>query len=77
MLLTRTRLDQALDTRNFLDWMTDFESKFRLKTTSSQLMSIAVAKNVLIEQIFEFAGREVDGTPSCEFLGFRLRQHRD
>jgi hypothetical protein len=51
--------------------MTDFESKFRLKTTSSQLMSIAVAKSVLIEQIFEFAGREVDGTPSCE--SFRHR----
>jgi hypothetical protein len=46
--------------------MTDFENKLRLKTVSSQLMSIVVAKNVLLEQVFELADREVDGTPSCE-----------
>jgi hypothetical protein len=46
--------------------MTDFENKLRLKTLSSQLMSIVVAKNVLLEQVFELADREVDGTPSCE-----------
>ena len=46
--------------------MTDFEGKLRLKGASCQLMSIAVAKNVLIEQVFDFADREVDGTPSCK-----------
>jgi hypothetical protein len=46
--------------------MTDFENKLRLKTISTQLMSIAVAKNNLIEQVQEVASREVDGTPSCE-----------
>jgi len=46
--------------------MTDFESKFGLKSLTTQLMSLAVAKNVLIEQVFELADREVDGTPSCK-----------
>lgn len=45
--------------------MSDFESHLKLKTTSTQLMSIAVAGNVLIEQVQELASREVDGTPSC------------
>lgn len=48
--------------------MNDFEAKLRLKTISSQLMSLAVAKNVLIEQVFELADREVDETPSCESI---------
>lgn len=56
---------QTFNTRNFLDWMNDFESHLKLKTTSTQLMSIAVAGNVLIEQVQELASREVDGTPSC------------
>jgi hypothetical protein len=46
--------------------MIDFETKLRLKTVSAQLMSIAVAKNVLIEQVFDLANREVDRTPICE-----------
>jgi hypothetical protein len=57
---------QTFNSRNFLDWMTDFESKLRLKTISTQLLSLAVAKNVLIQQVFELADREVDGTPSCK-----------
>jgi hypothetical protein len=48
--------------------MADFESKFKLKTISHQLISIAVAKNDLIEQVQEIALREVDGTPSCEHI---------
>jgi len=54
--------------------MIDFESKLGLKTISTQLMSIAVAKNVLIEQVFELADREVDGTPSCEPSVFPLTE---
>jgi hypothetical protein len=46
--------------------MGDFESQLKLKTTSTQLISIAVARNVLIEQVQELASREVDGTLSCE-----------
>ncbi|KAJ7634305.1 GTPase activating protein [Mycena polygramma] len=55
---------QTLTSRNFMEWMADFESKFKLKTISHQLISIAVARNDLIEQVQEIALREVDGTPS-------------
>jgi hypothetical protein len=54
--------------------MTDFEGKLRLRHTSAQLMSIAVAKNDLIEQVFDFADREVDGTPSCKAM-ILISQH--
>jgi len=47
--------------------MIDFEKKLHFKTLSIHLMSIAVAKKVLLENVFEFADREVDGTPSCGF----------
>jgi hypothetical protein len=59
---------QTFNLRNFMEWMSDFESKFKLKTISHQLISIAVARNDLIEQVQEIATREVDGTPSCESL---------
>jgi hypothetical protein len=49
-----------------MEWMADFESKFKLKTISHQLISIAVARNDLIEQVQDIAIREVDGTPSCK-----------
>lgn len=64
-LLTYTN-HQTINSRNFLDWMTDFENKMQLKTISNQFISIAVARNTLIEQIFAVADREVDGTPHCE-----------
>nr|GAT44189.1 GTPase activating protein [Mycena chlorophos] len=65
------RLLQTFSARNFLDWMSDFETKFKLKTISAQLISIAVAKNTLIEQVQDIAAREVDGTPSSHQTIFR------
>ncbi|KAF7320342.1 Elongation of fatty acids protein [Mycena kentingensis (nom. inval.)] len=65
------RLLHTFNRRNFLEWMTDFETKFKLKTISHQLISIAVAKNDLIEQVQEIAAREVDGTPSSHQTLFR------
>ncbi|TFK77098.1 Rho GTPase activation protein [Pluteus cervinus] len=62
---------KAFNSRNFLDWMADFESKLKLKTIASQLMSIAIARNVLIEQVQELALREVDGTSSSHQTLFR------
>ncbi|KAJ7103532.1 GTPase activating protein [Mycena belliarum] len=64
-------LIKTFNSRNFLEWMADFESKFKLKTISHQLISIAVARNDLIEQVQEIAGREVDGTPSSHQTLFR------
>ncbi|KAJ6575115.1 Rho GTPase activation protein [Mycena capillaripes] len=66
-----SNLLQKFNSRNFMEWMADFESKFKLKTISHQLISIAVARNDLIEQVQEIAQREVDGTPSSHQTLFR------
>lgn len=50
--------------------MADLESRLKLKTISSQLISIAVATNVAIEQIQQYASREVDKSTSCRFVHF-------
>jgi hypothetical protein len=47
--------------------MSDLESRLKLKNISSHLMSIAVATNVVIEQIQEYASREVENTATCNF----------
>ncbi|KAF8216242.1 Rho GTPase activation protein [Mycena galopus ATCC 62051] len=64
-------LHATFNLRNFMEWMADFESKFKLKTISHQLISIAVAHNNLIEQVQDIAMREVDGTPSSHQTLFR------
>jgi hypothetical protein len=46
--------------------MIDLDGKFKIREVSSQLVSIAVAKNILLSDVFEMASREVEGTPSCE-----------
>ncbi|KAF9044534.1 Rho GTPase activation protein [Hymenopellis radicata] len=56
------------NTRNFLDWMTDFERKLKLKTVVPQLIAIGVAQNNLVEKVQELAWREVDGTSSHQTL---------
>ncbi|KAJ7092727.1 Rho GTPase activation protein [Mycena epipterygia] len=66
-----SNLLHTFNSRNFLEWMADFESKFKLKTISHQLISIAVANNDLIAQVQEIALREVDGTPSSHQTLFR------
>ncbi|KAJ7487599.1 GTPase activating protein [Mycena galericulata] len=66
-----SKMLHTFNQRNFLEWMADFESKFKLKTISHQLLSIAVARNDLIEQVQEIASREVDGTPSSHQTLFR------
>ncbi|KAF5370234.1 hypothetical protein D9615_010078 [Tricholomella constricta] len=62
---------ETFNSRNFLDWIDDFESKLKLKALSTHLMSVAIARNVLIEQVQELASREVDGTPSSHQTLFR------
>ena len=48
--------------------MIDLDSKFKTREVSSQLVSIAVAKNILLSNVFEIARREVEDTPSCESI---------
>ncbi|KAF8898740.1 Rho GTPase activation protein [Infundibulicybe gibba] len=66
-----SKLLKTFNSRNFLDWMTEFEMKLRLKTISTHLMSIAVARGVLIEQVQELAFKEVDGSTSSHQTLFR------
>lgn len=55
--------------------MSDLEQTLKLKHLSQELVSLAVAKDTLLDSIFELADREVDGTPSCTcfFCGALLR----
>jgi hypothetical protein len=45
--------------------MVDLDTKLKIKV-SSELVSVAIAKDILLSNVFEIADREVDGTPSCE-----------
>ncbi|KAI0257140.1 Rho GTPase activation protein [Lactifluus subvellereus] len=66
-----SKVIDVLDRRNYLDWMIDLGSKFKVEQLSSQLVSIAIAKNILLSNVFEMADREVDGTPSSHRTLFR------
>lgn len=55
-----------MDQRNFLDWMQDLEYTLKLKGVSNDIISIAVAKDLLIENIMELADREVE-VFTCEY----------
>jgi len=46
--------------------MADLDTKFKLRETSGPLISMAVAKNVLLSNVFEMADREVEETTNCE-----------
>ena len=58
---------QMLHSRNHLDWMRELESRLKMKNVNQNIMSIAIAKNALLDNIMELADREVDGTLTCEF----------
>jgi hypothetical protein len=49
--------------------------KLKIREVSNQLVSIAVAKNILLSNVFEMAGREVEGTPSCESSILSVRRY--
>lgn len=51
--------------------MRDIELELKMKHLSIELVSIAVAKDILSQSVSELADREVDGTPSCEYPGQR------
>lgn len=48
--------------------MTDFENMLKLKSISAPLMSVAISQDNFITQIQEYTVREVDRTPSGEFI---------
>ncbi|KAF8640418.1 hypothetical protein AX17_000084 [Amanita inopinata Kibby_2008] len=65
------RLLDTFNSRNFLDWMSDFEKILGLTTVSIHLVSIAAAKNALVEQVLEYAEREMERTPFSRETLFR------
>ncbi|KAI0639415.1 Rho GTPase activation protein [Trametes polyzona] len=65
------KLLQTLQTRNHLDWMRELETRLKMKNVNNNIMSIAIAKNVLLESIMELADREVDGTLTSHNTLFR------
>ncbi|KAI0361607.1 Rho GTPase activation protein [Trametes cingulata] len=65
------RLLKTLHSRNHLDWMRELEARLKMKNVNNNIMSIAIAKNVLLENIMELADREVDGTLTSHNTLFR------
>ncbi|TFL06548.1 Rho GTPase activation protein [Pterulicium gracile] len=62
---------KTLTSRNLLDWTTDLDNRLKVKNLSHQLMSIAVAKNVLVEQVADLAEREVESSATTKHTLFR------
>ena len=52
--------------RNFLDWMSDLEDSFKVKSISPHLMSIAIANDVIIEHVQDYAAREISNSSTCK-----------
>lgn len=53
--------------RNYLDLLDDLEQELKLGHVAEHVMAIAVSQNVLKDNLFELAEREVksDGTTKC------------
>ncbi|KAG6857565.1 hypothetical protein H0H87_000164 [Tephrocybe sp. NHM501043] len=68
---TYASLLESFNARNLLDWIDDFENKLKVKTVSSQLMSLAVHRNVVISHVQELALREIDEAPPSHHTLFR------
>lgn len=65
---------QALVSRNFLEWLQDFDTKLKLKTVPLrlQLASIALSRNVLVDSVIDEATRELNCLPSSKPAFSRL-----
>jgi len=57
---------QMCKSRNFLDWMSDLENSLKLKSISPHLMSIAIANDVVIEHVQDYAAREIVNSSTCK-----------
>ncbi|KAG6890402.1 hypothetical protein C0995_008756 [Termitomyces sp. Mi166 len=62
---------QTLTSRNFLDWIEDFENKLKMKNVSSHLMFLAIDQNVVVSHVQEFAAREVNAVSPTQNTLFR------
>ena len=56
---------KTLQAKNYLDWISELESKLSIRNLSNDIVSVALAEDSLLENIMELADREVDGTERC------------
>lgn len=59
---------KAMEAKNYLDWISELESKLNIRSISSDLVAVSLAKESLLDNIMELADREVDGSERCKVL---------
>ncbi|VDB84482.1 unnamed protein product [Peniophora sp. CBMAI 1063] len=62
------RVLDVLDGRNYLDWTVDFETNLGIKTVSSTLTAIAMARHMLLGHLLAVAQRDIDGDANAQTL---------
>lgn len=58
---------QCIANVNLLDLLNDLEQELKLQRLAEHMLAIAVMRNVLMDNLFELAKREVDNTSTCMF----------
>ncbi|KAG6899502.1 hypothetical protein C0993_009677 [Termitomyces sp. T159_Od127] len=64
-------LFQTLNSRNFLDWIDDFENKLKMKNVSQHLMSLAIDRDMVFSHVEELAAREINAASPGQNTLFR------
>jgi len=57
---------ETLDSRNYLELLSELETKMRLEHISHHIMSLAVSRNMLMHDVCELAEKEVETSPSSK-----------
>ena len=61
-----------MQAKNYLDWISELESKLNIRNISSDLVAVSLAQDSLLGNIMELADREVDGTERCNVFSLLL-----
>ncbi|GJE86123.1 Rho GTPase activation protein [Phanerochaete sordida] len=62
---------KTLQAKNYLDWISELESKLNIRNLSNDIVAVALAEDSLLDNIMELADREVDGTERSHSTLFR------
>ena len=65
-----------MQAKNYLDWISELESKLNIRNISSDLVAVSLAQDSLLGNIMELADREVDGTERCKVFSLLLVEIR-
>lgn len=55
---------------NLLDLLNDLEQELKLQRLAEHILALAVVRNVLMDNLFELAKREVDNTSNCTLSAY-------